>query len=286
MTIDLAPHNPNGLSLQTPVLAASGSMGYGVEYVRRKSGGRADPAMPELFQGLGALVTRTTTLHPQRGNQLPRIIETTAGILYTGEAHNPGLRHVLRRYAPAWSAWDLPVIMSVAGEDAQTCAEIGLQLEGVAGVAGIELNLAACGLLVSTTAASAIAAVRAVTLLPLLVKLPPEAPDIVALARACGDAGADALALVSGIPGMVVDPDTGTQITGRLCGPAIRPLALSAVAAVVQAVTIPVIGIGGIASSSDAHQYLAVGAQAVGIGAALLTDPRIAGRVGMERISA
>lgn len=304
MAVDLAPHNPYGLTLRTPVLAAAGSLGYGVEYARyldlrqRQAQVRREPrdgtpeaqlpgeqALDGQLQTLplpGAVVTRSTTLRPRRARPLPRIIETAAGLLYSGIDHNPGLRYVITRCAPVWAGWDVPVIVSIAGEQTREYAEAALQLEGVEGVAGIEVNLAASDSKLPTRVAKVVAEVRAATLLPLLVKLPPDAPDVVALALATADAGADAITLGGGMPALVVDPVSGEQVKGWLCGPALRPLALALVAAVAPAVPVPVIGIGGITTAADARQFLAVGAKAVGLGAALLTDPYAAGRVAAE----
>lgn len=286
--VDLAPQNPYGLSLLTPVIAAAGSLGYGIEYARQLDldgrAARRRSAQAEApgagWPPLGALVTRSTTLRPRRADPLPRIIETPAGLLYTGMHHNPGLRYVIERCAPVWASWEIPVIVSIAGEDVHDYSQAVMQLEGVDGVAGVEINLPALPRdTLPTTAGQIIAAARAATLLPLLVKLPPDAPDIVALTLAVVTAGADAIALIGGVPGMLVDPATREQIHGWVCGPAIRPLALAHVALVSRAVQVPVIGIGGIATADDARQFLAVGAAAVGVGAALLADPRAAARI-------
>ncbi len=275
--IDLAPHNPYGLDLRSPVIAAAGALGYGVEYARLLDLGAHTPT-----HGLGALVTRTTTLYPQRARSLPGIIETPAGLLYHGAEHNPGVQKVIVRYAGAWARWGLPVIMSIGGVDATECADVAAALEGIEGVAGIELRLASLKAIHAESAARAVAAVRAATLLPLLVKLPPEAPDIADLARAVVAAGADALALIDGAPGMALDPQTGEQVRGRVSGPAVRPLALALTATVAAAVDAPVIGGGGIYDADDARQFLSAGASAVGVGAALLSDPHRAAVIAAE----
>jgi dihydroorotate dehydrogenase (NAD+) catalytic subunit len=284
MSIDLAPNNPYGLTLHTPVLAAAGSLGYGVEYARHLNlGGRASRGTspdPQILPG--ALITRTTTLRPQRARPLPRLIETAAGLVYSGSEHNPGLRYVIEQCAPIWANWELPVLVSIGGETASAYAEAAGNLEGVEGVAGVELHLAAGDSPSPTQAGQVVAAVRAATLLPLLVKLPAAATDPIALAQACASAGADAIALTGSMPALAVDPQTGEQMHGWLCGPALRPLALRLVAEVAPAVAVPVIGIGGITTAAEAQQFLAVGAQAVGVGTALLNDPRTAGRIAAE----
>jgi len=265
--IDLAPHNPYGLTLRRPVLTAAGCFGYGIEYARL-----ADIA------GIGAIVTRSTTLHHRRVAQPPQLIETPAGLLAVGAWPNPGLARVIERYAPVWAGWDTPVLLSVFGANADEFAAFAAALEGVEGIAGLELNLAG-----HADAARVVAAARAATQLPLLAKLAPQegAPQaLAALARSVADAGADAIVAIGSPRGMTLDPQSGQRVEGWLSGPAIRPLALALVADVAAAVSVPVIGCGGIASVEDARQFLSAGATAVQIGAALLADPGAAARIG------
>jgi dihydroorotate dehydrogenase (NAD+) catalytic subunit len=265
--IDLAPHNPYGLALRRPVLTAAGCFGYGVEYARL-----ADIA------GIGAIVTRSTTLHSRRVARPPQLIETPAGLLAVGAWPNPGLARVLDRHAPIWAGWDTPVLLSVAGATADEFATFAAALEGVDGIAGLELNLAG-----HADARRVVAVVRAATQLPLLAKLPYLEGDRQALtnqARSVADAGADAIVVIGSPRGMAINPHSGKPIDGWLSGPALRPLALALVTEVAAAVTVPVIGCGGIASVEDARQFLAAGAVAVQIGAALLADPGAAARIG------
>ncbi len=274
MPIDLAPHNPYSLTLGTPLIAAAGSLNYGIEVARLL--GLGDPA---FTHGLGAIVTRTTTLHPQRANPLPRIIETPAGLLYSGMHHNPGIHTVITRYAPIWATWKLPVIISIAGDNA-ACAATVAALEGVAGIAGVEINLAMPTLPTPEQARRMISAARTATLLPLLAKIPlVGVHDALALANAAAESGADAISLVGGGNGLAVDPQSGEPVSGWLCGPALRPLAMAMVSAVAQSVAIPIIGGGGIRCAADAQQFLAVGATAVGLGSILLSDFRHAARI-------
>ncbi len=266
--IDLAPHNPYGLALQRPVLTAAGCFGYGVEYARL-----ADIA------GIGAIVTRSTTLHGRRVARPPRLIETPAGLLVVGAWPDPGLARVIDRYTPVWAGWDTPVLLSVVGGTTEDYAAFAAALESVEGIAGLELNLAGH----ADVAARVVAAARAATQLPLLAKLPYLEGDrqaLAALARSSADVGADAI-VASGSPrGLAIDPQSGKHIEGWLSGPALRPLALALVADLAAAVSVPVIGCGGIASLEDARQFLAAGAAAVQIGAALLADPGAAARIG------
>jgi dihydroorotate dehydrogenase (NAD+) catalytic subunit len=265
--VDLAPHNPYGLTLRRPVLAAAGCFGYGVEYARL-----ADIA------GIGAIVTRSTTLHRRRVARPPQLIETPAGLLAVGAWPNPGLARVLERHAPQWAGWDTPVLLSVAGANAEEFAAFAAALEGVEGIAGLELNLAG-----HADPGRVMSAARAATQLPLLAKLAPQQdtlPSLVSLARSVADAGADAIVAIGSPRGMAINPQNGERIEGWLSGPALRPLALALVADVAAAVSVPVIGCGGMASVEDARQFLAAGAVAVQIGAALLADPGAAARIG------
>ncbi|MEO7913624.1 MAG: nitronate monooxygenase [Roseiflexaceae bacterium] len=268
--IDLAPHNPYGLTLRQPVLTAAGCFGYSVEYARL-----ADIA------GIGAIITRSTTLHRRRVTQPPQLIETPAGLLAVGAWPNPGLARVIERHTPVWAGWDTPVLLSVAGTTIDEFAAFAAALEGVEGIAGLELNLAGH----TETAARIVAATRAASQLPLLAKLPYLAGNrqaLAELARSVADAGADAVVAIGSPRGMAADPQSGEQVEGWLSGPALRPLALALIADLTAAVSVPVIGCGGIASVEDARQFLAAGAVAIQIGAALLSDPGAAARIGMQ----
>jgi dihydroorotate dehydrogenase (NAD+) catalytic subunit len=264
--IDLAPKNPYGLALKAPVLAAAGCFGYGVEYARLVD-----------IDRIGAIVTRSTTLRGRRVGRAPRLIETPAGLLAVGDWPDPGLGRVAERYAPAWAAWATPVLLSVVSDAPEEYAAFASALEGVEGIAGLELNLAAQ----ASSAARITSAVRAATQLPVLAKLPPTT-GLAALARSVADAGADALTLIGSSRGMAIDPRSREAAEGWLSGPALRPFALAQVSDVAAAVGVPVVGCGGIATADDARQFLAAGATAVQIGAALLADPSAVVRIGME----
>jgi dihydroorotate dehydrogenase (NAD+) catalytic subunit len=257
--MDLAPNNPYGLALRSPAVAAAGCFGYGVEYARAV----------DLAQ-VGAVVTRTTTLQPARPARPPRLIETPGGVLCVGRWPNPGLRAVVERHAPVWATWETPVILSVAAETPGECGQLAGAVEGVEGIAALELSLPDA----PARALGLLRAARAATHLPLLAKLPALDPEPLAeLARALAGAGADALTVSPWPPALQIDPESGERLEGRLSGPALLPLALRLVAAVAAAAPVPVLGGGGAASPADARRFLAAGASAVQIGAALLVDP-------------
>jgi dihydroorotate dehydrogenase (NAD+) catalytic subunit len=264
-----------GLVVRTPVLVASGTFGYGFEQRPRVD-----------FSCLGAICSKGTTLRPRAGSAPVRIVETPAGMLNAIGLHNPGVDVVVRDYARQWRQWEVPVLVNIAGETIAEYVEIARRLDGVAGVAGIELNIscpnmAAGGIQFGVDpelAAQVTAAVRRVTTLHVMVKLAPNAPDVVTVARAVESAGADSISAVNTYVGMAFDVESGrpvlANITGGLSGPAIRPLAVHLVYRVAAAVNIPVIGIGGIRSARDALEFLVAGAVAVQVGTANYIDPK------------
>ena len=274
LTVDLG----RGLRLRSPVLVASGTFGYGFD-------------APQVDRAvLGAIVTKGTTLRPREGNAPNRIAETPSGMLNAIGLQNPGVDHVARVYAPLWASWDLPVIVNVAGDAVDEYVAVAGRLDGVPGIAGLELNIScpnvANGLqfgIDPDLAAELTHAVRNVTQLPLLVKLTPNVTDIVAVARAVEDAGADALSAINTYAGMAIDVRRRRPVlsrgSGGLSGPAIKPLALHAVWQVTEAVRIPVIGIGGIATPGDALEFMLAGAAAVQLGTVNYVRPEAAREV-------
>jgi dihydroorotate dehydrogenase (NAD+) catalytic subunit len=262
--IELAPNNPYGLTLSSPIMTAAGCFGYGVEYARLVD-----------VERIGAVVTRSTTAYQRRVAHPPRLVETPAGLLAVGPWPNPGLDRVVKRYARTWASWRTPVLLSLEGVSATEYADISAALEGVEGIAGLELNLAEHADQVATI----VRAARAATQLPLLAKLPTLDARLPELARAAADAGADAIVVAGATRGLAADPRSGERLSGWLCGPAQRPLALRLVSEVIGSVAVPVIGGGGIATANDARQFLAAGASAVQIGAALLADPEAVVRI-------
>lgn len=268
------------LLLRNPVLVASGTFGYGTEYARLID-----------VQRLGAIVSKGITARPRRGNRGPRIVETPSGMLNAIGLQNIGIHKVIQKMAPVWAEWDVPVVVNIAGDTAEEFAYMAERLEGVVGVSGIELNISCPNLWEggrvvaedAATTAAIMEAVRSRTGLPVLVKLSPQVADIVGVARAAEEAGADAISLINTFVGMKIDTRTARPVlantTGGLSGPAIRPLAVWLVYLVSQAVRIPVIGMGGIASIDDALEFIMAGATAVQIGTATFAEPRTGLRI-------
>ncbi|MBE3567955.1 MAG: dihydroorotate dehydrogenase [Thermogemmatispora sp.] len=280
LTVELAAGRKSSLLLRNPVMLAAGTCGYGLEYAR----------IAEI-ERLGAIVSKGTTLRPRRGNAQPRTREVAAGLLNAIGLQNPGIETVLRRYAPIWSTWQTPVIVNIAGETVEEFAELAQRLEGVPGVAGIEVNVSCPNVRAggrvfgeSPEAVAAVtAAVRQSTTLPVIVKLSPNTGDARPTALAAAEAGADAVSLINTLTGMDIDLEARRPLpahgTGGLSGPAIRPLALRMVYEVACELRerqpgVAVIGIGGITSASDALAFIMAGAVAVQIGTANFVNPR------------
>jgi dihydroorotate dehydrogenase (NAD+) catalytic subunit len=274
--VDLSVDLGRGLILENPILVASGTFGYGVEY-----GEVVD------VQRLGAICCKGTTLRPRIGNVTPRVTETPAGMLNSIGLQNPGVDAVVERYASVWQGWRTAVIVNVAGESVADYVEVVRRLDGVPGVAGIELNISCPNVgkggiqfaIDADAAGSVTAAVRRATDLPLLVKLSPNVADVRPIARAIADAGADALTAVNTLSGIAVAPSRRRPLLGNvyggLSGPAIKPVALRVVYEVAQVVDIPIVAIGGVTELADVLDYLAVGAIAVQVGTAIFADPTL-----------
>ena len=275
LSVQLAPNNRHGLLLSNPVIAASGTFGYGTEH-----------AQVIDIQRLGAIICKGTTLNPRPGNPQPRLAETACGLLNSIGLDNIGVKAVIEDKAPIWAQWHVPVLVNIAGESIEEYVELARMLEGVAGISGIEVNISCPNVRaggmefgVSAEAAAAVtAAVRRGNSLPIIVKLSPNVTDIVEIARAVVNAGADALSLINTPKGMAIDiskrrPILG-GISGGLSGPAIKPIAIYKVYQVAQEVAVPIIGCGGIASADDALQFIMAGASAVQMGTAILVNPR------------
>jgi dihydroorotate dehydrogenase (NAD+) catalytic subunit len=271
--VDLSVEAARGLWLKNPVLTASGTFGQGVEYA-------------ELIDvtRLGAIVNKGTTPHARPGNPQYRLAETPAGILNSIGLENPGAEEVARKYGKVWAKLGVPVIVNVAGYSVQDYVFVVEALDGTAGVIAFELNVSCPnvegGMLFGTDpglAADVTRAVKDATDKPVIVKLTPNAPDVVAVAVACEEAGADGLTAINTVLGMRIDvakrrPMLGTR-SGGLSGPALRPIAVHLTYQVAQAVSIPIIGAGGVTSANDALEFLMAGASAVQVGTATFADP-------------
>jgi len=270
---DLSVEAARGLWLKNPVLTASGTFGQGVEYA-------------ELIDvtRLGAIVNKGTTPHARPGNPQYRLAETPAGILNSIGLENPGAEEVARKYGKVWAKLGVPVIVNVAGYSVEDYVFVVEALDGTAGVIAFELNVSCPnvegGMLFGTDpglAADVTRAVKDATDKPVIVKLTPNAPDVVAVALACEAAGADGLTAINTVLGMRIDvarrrPMLGTR-SGGLSGPALRPIAVHLTYQVAQAVSIPIIGAGGVTSANDALEFLMAGASAVQVGTATFADP-------------
>ena len=275
LSVQLAHKNPQGLLLTNPVMTASGTFGYGTEYSHMFD-----------IQKLGAMVCKGTTLKPREGNPQPRIAETASGMLNSIGLQNIGVNALIKEKAPIWASWRLPVIVNIAGESVDDYSRLAGQLDGIAGISGLEVNISCPNVTAGgaefganpDSAAAVTTAVREATSLPVLVKLTPNTTDIAKVAVAVTKAGADAISLINTLKGMAIDLNKRKSllgnITGGLSGPAIKPVALYMVYEVAGAVDIPVIGCGGITTANDALEFIMAGASAIQVGSASFTDPR------------
>jgi dihydroorotate dehydrogenase (NAD+) catalytic subunit len=274
LSVELAPRCKRGLFLANPVMAASGTFGYGLEMAKELD-----------IQRLGAIVCKGTTLRRRRGNPQPRMVETPAGMLNSIGLQNMGVEALIRDIAPVWATWRVPVVVNIAGESIEEYARLARRLDGVPGVSGLELNIScpnvATGLAFGSSpqmAAAVTAAVRRETTLPVIVKLAPNVSDIVSVAQAAADAGADALTLTNTLPAMAIDVRSRRPVLGwtfgGLSGPSLKPIALRLVYQTAAAVDVPLIGCGGIMTGLDAMEYIMAGATAVQVGTATFVNPR------------
>ncbi len=263
-----------GLYLNNPVIAASGTFGYGLEY----------HSFVDL-NALGGFSTKGLSLKPKSGNPVPRVIETSSGMLNSIGLENIGLEVFLSEKLPRLKNFDTRIIVNFFGDTTREYVEMARALSNVERLDALEMNVSCPnvengGLQFSSAPevlAEVVSAVRKATGKFLIVKLSPNVTDITLFAKAAEDAGADALSVCNTFVGMSIDLKTRTphlaNETGGLSGPAIKPLALNLVRQTVRAVQIPVIGIGGIASGEDAVEFLLAGAKAVQIGTANFIDP-------------
>ncbi len=273
-SVDLTT-NLAGIRMRNPVMAASGTFGYGEEYASLID-----------VKKIGAIVLKSVTLKPRDGNVPPRLVETPAGLLNAIGIHNIGVEALKAEKLPGLRDAGTPVIVNIWGENVNEFVKVIEALEDVEGIAGIEVNLSCPnvgGTLFAQDAAAAeglLENVRKKCALPLIAKLSPQVTDITLIAKACEDGGADAISLINSFPAMAIDVETKRpllgNVTGGLSGPAIKPIAVKMVWEVSKAVKIPVVGMGGIMSASDAIEFMLAGAKAVAVGTANFVNPRTA----------
>ncbi|MEI7431633.1 MAG: dihydroorotate dehydrogenase [Betaproteobacteria bacterium] len=269
MSVNLA-----GIPLRNPVMTASGTFGYGEEFAEYVD-----------LQAIGAMVTKGLSLKPRAGNPTPRIVETPGGMLNAIGLQNVGIEAFIAKKVPFLRSVNTPCIANFFGDTIDEYAEMARRLNEIPEVTALEMNISCPnvkqgGIVFGTDpacAASVVAACRAATRKPLIVKLSPNVTDVVAMAHACVDAGADSLSLINTLIGMAIDLKKRrpvlANITGGFSGPAIKPVALRMVWQVARAVKVPIIGIGGIMNATDALEFILAGATAVQVGTASFINP-------------
>ncbi len=281
MSVEIA-----GLKLRNPVMTASGTFGYGEEFKDYVD-----------LEKIGAFVTKGLSLKPRAGNPTPRIVETPGGMLNAIGLQNVGIDAFIQKKVPFLRIVNTPAIANFFGYTPDEYAELAARLDAIPEVAALEVNISCPnvkqgGIVFGTDpacAASVVAACRAATRKTLIVKLSPNVTDIVEMAQACEGAGADALSVINTLTGMAIDLERRrpvlANVTGGLSGPAIKPIALRMVWQVARAVKVPVIGIGGIMSATDALEFILAGATAVQVGTASFVNPNASQEIaeGMEQ---
>lgn len=266
-----------GLALRNPVCTASGTFGYAREFA----------SLVDLNR-LGGIIVKGISLLPRPGNPPPRIVETACGMLNAIGLENVGVERFITEKLPFLRQLTTPVIVNILGDSVDDYARLAGRLAEVEGIAALEVNISCPNVkkggvafgTVPEMAAAVTAAVRQATALPVIVKLSPNVTDITVIARAVADAGADGLSLINTLLGMAIDIRTRrprlANVVGGLSGPAIKPVALRMVWQVARAVSIPVIGIGGITTAEDALEYIIAGATAIQVGTANFYQPTAA----------
>ena len=266
--------------LKNPVMTASGTFGYGLEYADLMDISR-----------LGAIIVKGTTAEPRQGNPYPRMAETPAGMLNAVGLQNRGVDYFVDKIYPAIRAIDTAMIVNVGGSTVETYVECAEKIAALDDIPAIELNISCPNVkqggmgfgLCASSAAEVVRAVRRVYPRTLIVKLSPNVTDITEIARAVEAEGADAVSLINTLLGMAVDAERRkpilSTVTGGLSGPCVKPVALRMVWQTAKAVRIPVIGLGGIASWRDAVEFMLAGATAVQIGTSNFVDPTVSLKV-------
>ena len=269
-------HIGRGLAIKNPVMTASGTFGYGLEY-----GDFID------LNRLGGVLVKGTTLHPRQGNPYPRMAETPSGMLNAVGLQNKGVDYFCEHIYPTISGYDTAMIVNVSGSQVEDYIETAEKINALERIPAIELNISCPnvkegGMAFGVTcagAASVVHAVRAVYDKTLIVKLSPNVTDITEIARAVEAEGADSISMINTLLGMAIDAEKRrpvlSTITGGLSGPAVKPIALRMVWQTAQVVKVPIIGMGGIASATDAIEFLLAGASAVEVGTYNFVDPSV-----------
>ena len=268
------------LKLKNPVMTASGTFGYGLEFADFVS-----------LEDIGGIIVKGTTLHPREGNDYPRMAETASGMLNCVGLQNKGVDYFCEHIYPEIKDINTNMIVNVSGSSPEDYAECAARIDDLENIPAIELNISCPnvkqgGMAFGVTCAGAASVVKAVRERfhkTLIVKLSPNVTDIAEIARACEAEGADSVSLINTLMGMAIDTERRCPKlsigTGGLSGPAVKPVALRMVWQVARAVKIPVIGLGGISSAQDAIEFLMAGATAIEIGTANFIDPAIAYKV-------
>ncbi|MES9682331.1 dihydroorotate dehydrogenase B catalytic subunit [Bacillus sp. AFS001701] len=263
-----------GLDLKNPIMPASGCFGFGREFANLYD-----------LSILGAIMIKATTVETRYGNETPRVAETQAGMLNAIGLQNPGLEKVIDGELKWLSNFDVPIVANIAGSTIEDYVTVAKEISKVSNVKALELNISCpnvkCGGIAfgtdAATAAEVTKKVKEVSEVPLYVKLSPNVTNIVEIAKAIENAGADGLTMINTLLGMRLDLRTGKPIlankTGGLSGPAIKPVAIRMIHDVSQVVNIPIIGMGGVMNAEDALEFFLAGASAIGVGTANFVDP-------------
>lgn len=271
LAVDIA-----GINLKNPVIASSGVFGYGDDY-----GSLVDLNM------FGAIVVKGISLKPREGNPFPRICETPSGMLNAIGLQNIGIDAFIGEKLPYLRGFDVPVIVNIFGQNITEFEELAGRLDSTNGISAIEINISCPNVKKGgmefgkdpKMTYELVSSVKKITRIPVIAKLSPNVSDIVEIAKAARDGGADGLSLINTISGMAIDIDTRrprlANITGGLSGPAIKPIALRMVWEVSREIGLPIIGLGGISSYEDAIEFFLAGATAIAVGTAHFVDPRI-----------
>jgi len=265
------------LKLQNPVMVASGTFGYGVEYAQ----------LLDLNQ-LGAVVVKGIRLGPVRGNATPRTVEVASGLINAIGLQGPGVDGFIKKYWPFLKTLKVPTIINIWGTTVEEYAEVAERFDDLGAVGALELNVSCPNIKKGGAQfgtdlkllAQVVAACRKVTKLPLITKMSPNVVCIAPFAQAAEDAGSDALSIVNSYPAMAIDIETRqpklANVTGGLTGPCIKPIAIKLVWEAARAVKIPIIGMGGIQNAADAIEFMMAGATAVAVGTANFYEPQTA----------